>query len=71
MMRLTRTRRGQDLIPLFSQTSFQAEMMKWDQILQKILVPLIGSLTIPPTMTLTSEQGRFQRLQSWGLVCLS
>ena len=70
MMRLTRTRRGQDLNPSFSQMSFQAEMIKWGQILQKIPVPLIGSLTIPPTTTLTSEQGRFQRLQSWGLVSL-
>ena len=45
-------------------------MIKWGQILLKIPVPLIGSLTIPPTTTLTSEQGRFQRLQSWGLVSL-
>ena len=60
------TRRGQDLNLSFSQMSFQAEMMKWGQTLQKLLVPGIVPLTISQTTTLTSEQGR---LQSW--VCLS
>ena len=67
MMRRTRTRRGQDLIPSFSQMSLQAEMIKWGQILQKLPVPVIVPLTTPTT-TLTSEQGRFQRLLNLGFI---
>ena len=64
MIRLTRTRLGQDLTNSFSRMSFRAEMTKRGQILQKPRVPPRVPLPIPPTTTLTSEQGWVQRLQS-------
>ena len=64
MIRLTRTRLGQDLKNSFSRMSFRAEMTKRGQILQKPRVPPRVPLPIPPTTTLTSEQGWVQRLQS-------